>query len=767
MQFSIIINTDGRCNALRNTLESLSLLDYPSFEICVVNGPTNDGTRELLASYAGRIKTASCQERNLSMSRNIGIALASGEIVAFIDDDGLAEPEWLRQLAVAFEDPCVAGAGGIVYDHTGCNVQYRYSSANRLGRADWARETPAEVYNFPFSFNFPYVQGTNSAFRRSALEEIRGFDEEYEFYLDETDVCCRLIDAGYRIRQLPDAIVHHKFLPSEIRNEHRVTRNRYSVVKNKIYFSLVNNRSHYGVDLVIQDALDFVQTQEQDIRYCVEHGLLAAEDLESFRNDAARAWRVGLTRGLSGARRLLQSDLLAKFASSFLEFPRSLTLEQRRTFCFISQEYPPKPVGGVGRYIHHLARSVAALGHHVHVVTRGEGHDRLDFEDAVWVHRILPRPAQLPALSGGVRIPQHIWDHAATMLSEVEKIADHRRVDCVYAPIWDCEGLAVMLDGRFPIVTGLQTPLHFWLSSQSHLRSNSGFMADFVAPMLALERRVVEGSTKIHAISFAIASDIEYAYDVALRPPRLAIIPLGLEDGSEWPCVQPPSLAPGAFRLLFVGRLEARKGIDVLLAVAKHLLPRYPHVHLDIVGNDKIPGPRGIPYRKTFETDPDAAGILDCVTFHGEVSDETLRGFYRACDVLVAPSRYESFGLVLVEGMMFGKPVVGCRAGGMTEVVVDGTTGLLAEPGDAVSLEECLVRLIEDAALRSRIATSARERYLENFTAVPTAKQVAEILCDAADTASLGRRPDSPWMLKSNPALPAQSGGWDRLDSVT
>ena len=277
--------------------------------------------------------------------------------------------------------------------------------------------------------------------------------------------------------------------------------------------------------------------------------------------------------------------------------------------------------------------------------------------------------------------------------------------------------------------------------------------------MLGLEKRVLEGSTGIHAISFAIAADIEYAYDVALRPPRLAIVPLGLDDGSAWPCVQPPSLPPSTFRLLFVGRLEARKGIDVLLAVAKQLLPRYPHVHLDIVGNDRIPGPGGIPYRKMFEADPAAAEILDSITFHGEVSDETLRGFYRACDVLVAPSRYESFGLVLVEGMMFGKPVVGCRAGGMVEIVVDGTTGLLAEPGDAASLEACLTRLIEDAALRARIAASARKRYVENFTAVPTAKKVVEILSRAADAASFGQYTHLPGMLESSPAQPSQSDG--------
>ncbi len=711
------------------------MLDYPTFEICVVNGPTNDGTDEVLAEYSNRIKSARCPDRNLSASRNIGIAIASGEIVAFIDDDGLAEPNWLRQLAVAFEDPSVAGAGGIVYDHTGYQLQYRYSSANRLGRADWDRETPADLYNFPLSFNFPYLQGTNCAFRRSALLEIGGFDEEYEFYLDETDVCCRLIDAGYRIRQLPNAGVHHKYLPSEIRNENRVTRSRYSILKNKIYFSLKNNHCHYGLDRAMTDGVGFVHEHGQEVRQYVEQGLLAAGDLEVFWKDASRAWQVGLSRGLNGQRRLLQPDLLTRFASSFLEFPRPLHAGGGRTFCFISKEYPPGRMGGVGRYIHQLAKSLASLGHYVHVITGGEGHDRIDLEDKVWVHRVLPRASQIPTIAFGVRIPQHIWNHAATMLSEIKNIATLRHVDCVYAPIWDCEGLAVMIDGKFPIVTGLQTTLHFWLSSQPHLRSDATFMADFVKPMLAVEKQLLESSAGIHAISSAIASDIECAYDMSLDLPRLAIIPLGLEDVSGRECIPPAPLDRGSFRLLFVGRLEARKGIDVLLAVAKRLLPRYPQVHLDIVGNDQIPGPQGISYRGMFESDYEAAGILDRVTFHGEVQDEALRGFYHACDLFVAPSRYESFGLVLVEAMMFGKPVVSCKVGGIPEVVVDGATGLLAEPGDAASLESCLAQLIESRDLRDQMAASARKRYLEHFSPAPTAKRVADMLCRTADTA--------------------------------
>ena len=172
-RFSVVICTDGRVKALRNTLECLRLIDYPFFEVCVVYGPTGDGTAEFLYKYEGEIKVRACAERNISMSRNIGIALSSGEILAFIDDDGLAEPEWLRDLEEAFHDQAVGGAGGVVYDHTGTKPQYLYSSANRLGQADWARQGPANEFNFPFSLIFHTSKG-RTTFRRSTLLAVGG-----------------------------------------------------------------------------------------------------------------------------------------------------------------------------------------------------------------------------------------------------------------------------------------------------------------------------------------------------------------------------------------------------------------------------------------------------------------------------------------------------------------------------------------------------------------------------------------------------------------
>jgi len=159
VKVSIVINTDGRAGPLATCLESLRYLRYPDFEVVVVAGPTRDGTHELCEAWAGSIKYGLCPARNLSQSRNIGIAMAAGDIVAYIDDDAVPEPEWLDDIVRAFEDPQVGVAGGFVHDHTGKEFQWKYGTTDRFGKADEDWTGPAPEFNFPFSFNVQ-CQGT-------------------------------------------------------------------------------------------------------------------------------------------------------------------------------------------------------------------------------------------------------------------------------------------------------------------------------------------------------------------------------------------------------------------------------------------------------------------------------------------------------------------------------------------------------------------------------------------------------------------------------
>lgn len=729
---SIIINTDARAKPLATCLQSLRFLRYPNFEVVVVAGPTQDGTRELCASWGDAIKFGECPVRNLSQSRNISIALASGEIVAFLDDDSVPEPEWLDDIIPAFEDPEVAVAGGFLHDHTGKTYQWQFGTADRMGAADtgWTRAAPE--FNFPNSFSFPHVMA-NSAFRRTALVEVGGFDEEYEYFLDETDVICRFVDAGWKVAQLDTGFIHHKFMPSHIRNDSRVLTSWYSVVKNKTYFALRNGRNHASVQAIVGDVQNMIVEYRGHVRWAVGEGLLQPADSARFEDEVERGLQDGLAHGLEGPRRLPPAGYLRGDRLPFVVFDPLLPAAQQRCYVFLTRTYPPASVGGIGRYIHQLARTLAGAGHQVHVLTSGDGgHDRVDFEECVWVHRINPKPHEPPAAEELAGIPPHIWSHSRTMLDEAREIASRRKVHAVYAPVWDAEGIAFVGAPEFPLVTSLQTTLRFYLDTHPDKKSDAAFMRDFVEPMLRMERLVFEKSDGIHAISDAIVRDIEAAYGLRFDRERLWTVPLGLEDWTVAGGGAPARASGSGATVCFVGRLESRKGVDVVMEMAPALLQEHPDVRLEFVGNDKLPSDDGRAWRERFEQQTGFAAIRDRVAFRGEVDDDGLRAAYRAADIIVAPSRFESFGLVHLEAGMYGKPVVGCRVGGMVEVIEDGVTGLLAAPGDARSLLEAVSRLVTDVQLRERMGRAARERYLERFTPQRMADGVAGMIRELA-----------------------------------
>ena len=731
---SIIINTGGCVRSLEKTLQSLQYLKYPNFEVCVVYGSSPDGFADLLQCWRGRIKAEACEERNLSKSRNIGIALSSGDILAFIDDRAIPEPEWLNEIATAYGRPEVGASGGFVYNSTGVELQWCYGTVDRLARPDrsWTRSAPE--FNFPFSTNVPHLSGTNISLRRTAAIGIGGFDEEYDYFLHETDALCRLNDAGWKIQQIEDGGVHHKYCQCHTRNRDRVPTSWYPIVKNKIYFSILNAKGHQSIEQIIEEVRTYISGHRKDLDCAISTGVLSESYETLFLEEIERAWRDGLRRGLSGRRRLMSRETLAKYEKPFLKFNTLIAAQAQRTTCFLTKTYPPGPIGGIGRHIHQLARSIAGLGHQVHVITLGSENDAVDFEDGVWVHRLHPkkRGATMPH---GLTIPQHIWDHSTTMLDEVKRIAQARPVDAVFAPIWDCEGIAVLLDGTFKLITGLYTPLKQWLKCHPHHWADAASLNNFVRPMLAAEILLFQQSDAVLADSRAIVDEIEISYGIQFEATKLGLVPLGLDDWAALPSEEPISLPSGTLRVLFVGRLEERKGIDVFLDAAKTVLQADHRIHVDIVGNDTILGANNASYRDAFMADLEADAVRNRVSFHGEVSDAALRGYYRACDIFVAPSRFESFGLILIEAMMFAKPVIGCRTGGMTEIVEHGVSGLLAEPGDVRSLAACLRELVSDPQLRARLGAAGRRRYESSFASDKMARGTLELLSRLPDKA--------------------------------
>ncbi|MCC7319971.1 MAG: glycosyltransferase [Rubellimicrobium sp.] len=229
---SVVIVSRWRPEALSLCLAGVGQLLHPAFEIVVVA----DG--ESIASLPGglraRIKTRSFDGANISAARNLGIGLAAGEVVAFIDDDAVPEPGWLARLARPLADPGVAGAGGFVRGRNGISFQWTGRLVDGHARHHPLPDAPAIIaQRAGLALK---TEGTCMAFRREALIALGGFDPALRFYLDETDLNLRLAATGARAALVPLAQVHHAFAPSERRRADRVAVSLHDVGRSLALF---------------------------------------------------------------------------------------------------------------------------------------------------------------------------------------------------------------------------------------------------------------------------------------------------------------------------------------------------------------------------------------------------------------------------------------------------------------------------------------------------------------------------------------------------
>jgi glycosyltransferase involved in cell wall biosynthesis len=213
-------------------------------------------------------------------------------------------------------------------------------------------------------------------------------------------------------------------------------------------------------------------------------------------------------------------------------------------------------------------------------------------------------------------------------------------------------------------------------------------------------------SDKVVAISSYTAREI-----ARFAKAPVVVIPytLPFAEGSSQPRL--PRSGRG-FQVVFVGRLVERKGVKHLIhAIAR--LPAQIQARLVVIGDG--------PERQALESSARASGAGDRIEFRGRVSDEELRATYASSDVLVLPSILdargdtEGLGVVLLEAMSYGVPVIASDIGGITDIVEHEQSGLLVPPGDAARLAQALERLARDPALAQRLGAAGEQRVRRDF----------------------------------------------------
>ena len=194
---SVVVCARNEEPLIGRTLASLERCDYPGLEVIVCDDGSTDRTLAIAREFPFRV--LALEWGGLSRARNAGLAAATGEIVAYIDADAEAHPEWPYRLALAFDDANVGAAGGP-------NLTPR--DAGFLERA--IAEAPGgPIHVLATDDRAEHVPGCNMAFRRDALEAIGGFDPIHRAAGDDVDVCWKLLDAGYQIAFSATAQVDH------------------------------------------------------------------------------------------------------------------------------------------------------------------------------------------------------------------------------------------------------------------------------------------------------------------------------------------------------------------------------------------------------------------------------------------------------------------------------------------------------------------------------------------------------------------------------
>ncbi len=335
---------------------------------------------------------------------------------------------------------------------------------------------------------------------------------------------------------------------------------------------------------------------------------------------------------------------------------------------YVTSFFPPDRVAGAELATRFMARTMAGLGHEVHVVVTRPAGNRFDRtqQEGYTVHR-------LPCLDiKGLRL--------ASEIRRALRLLEDLRPDLIHG---NC-----LLPGGYVaarVGTRLSVPSVI-LCFGYDVSDMSALLGRFHGVPALREAHLLLAATR-----YAAGKMAEW---LPSRPAR--VFYAGCDEKS-FPLLPPRRPAP-PYRLLFVGRLIPEKGLDLLLDILARLPAEYS---LEIVGLGPLEG--------WLHAEVARRGLAGRVTLTGPLPNESLSERFANADALILPSRREPFGVVCIEAVCSGVPVLCGKVMGLPEAVSDGRNGLVLEGRDAGQWAEAVKRLVSDTALRERLYAAARE----------------------------------------------------------
>jgi D-inositol-3-phosphate glycosyltransferase len=387
-----------------------------------------------------------------------------------------------------------------------------------------------------------------------------------------------------------------------------------------------------------------------------------------------------------------------------------------------------KETGGMNVYVRDLSRELGRRGIQVDIFTRLQ-------DPAVPRVDSLGQNARVIHVKAGPEASYDknlVYDHLPEFVAGVKRFAEARGIayDLVHSHYWLSGWVARELHQSWgtPIVQMFHT---------------LGQMKDSVAqrPEEREAPRRIKVETQIMAFAdrLVAATPLEKAQMVWLYgadPCKVKVIPCGVDLSLFRPLSQERTrrqlgICDRLHMILFVGRIEPLKGIDTLFRAMAIVAEDFPHwkeeICVCIVGGDASEKPEVINAEmERLRALRQKLGISDLVTFLGAQAQDTLPSHYSAADVVVVPSHYESFGMVALEAMACGTPVIASKVGGLSFTVQDGITGFHVPERDPEALAGKINLLLKDPGLRSRLSCQATQ-WVRRYSWSKVADQIVSL----------------------------------------
>lgn len=340
----------------------------------------------------------------------------------------------------------------------------------------------------------------------------------------------------------------------------------------------------------------------------------------------------------------------------------------------LSWEYPPHIVGGLGRHVVDLTGALAHLGVSVHIITPqlqlGDHHEVT--ADGVHIHRIIAPPPPDHGFIGFTHEMNHALKFAALDIQ--------RRIggcDLIHAHDW------LVAQAAIGVKHALQRPLLTTIHATERGRQQGHIGGDQSVYIDRLERSLTGESRRIIACSQYMANEIRAYFDTPSE--KIDVVPNGVtvrttpfDSEHERRAFRRRYAQDDQPLVYYVGRIVYEKGLHILIDAWTRVLEQIPRARLVIAGTGS--------YLQWLRQRVWELGITNSVLFTGFVSDDERDRLYHATDAAVFPSLYEPFGIVALEAMAAGCPVIVTQTGGLSEVVSLHETGLTVYPNNADSL---------------------------------------------------------------------------------